>query len=406
MNQALPFQPLLFGGDINVYSVARAFHEAYGVRSIAFGKYPSFPCHGSAIIDYRVCPENEDMDAFRRNVEAVSREFPDKKILLLGCGDSYVQLAAHCRDNLPDNVIAPYIDGELLDTLINKEKFYELCDQHGVDHPATFIYDKSMGHDFSLPWGPPYIAKPADSVAYWACGDHSLAKVYICQSWEELLESLDHVYAAGYADHMVLQEFIPGDDSYMRVLTNYSDHNGKVKLMCLGHVLLEEHSPHGIGNHAVIITEHDEALEENIKALLESLHFVGFSNFDIKYDRRDGKYKAFEINCRQGRSNYYVTGAGHNIAKLVVEDYVEGKELPFRMTKNRSLWRMVPRKVAFKFTPKKYHPEMRALIKAGADCHSLVYSGDSSLKRRIRVWKNHLGNIKRFDQYNKVPSED
>ena len=29
------FQPLLFGGDINVYSVARAFHEAYGVKSIA-----------------------------------------------------------------------------------------------------------------------------------------------------------------------------------------------------------------------------------------------------------------------------------------------------------------------------------------------------------------------------------
>ena len=133
---------------------------------------------------------------------------------------------------------------------------------------------------------------------------------------------------------------------------------------------------------------------------------MGFSNFDINYDRRDGKYKAFEINCRQGRSNYYVTGAGHNIAKLVVEDYVEGKELPFLMTKNRALWRMVPRKVAFKFTPKKYHPEMRGLIKAGADCHSLVYAGDSSLKRRIRVWKNHLGNIKRFDQYNKVPSED
>ena len=30
-----PFQPLLFGGDINVYSMARAFHEAYGLRSIA-----------------------------------------------------------------------------------------------------------------------------------------------------------------------------------------------------------------------------------------------------------------------------------------------------------------------------------------------------------------------------------
>ena len=51
MNQSLSFQPLLFGGDINVYSVARAFHEAYGVRSIAYGKYISFPCAYSAIID-------------------------------------------------------------------------------------------------------------------------------------------------------------------------------------------------------------------------------------------------------------------------------------------------------------------------------------------------------------------
>ena len=406
MSNPLSFQPLLFGGDINVYSVARAFHEAYGLRSVAFGKYPSFPCHNSAIIDYRVCPDNEDERAFRRNIQAVSAEFSQKTILLLGCGDSYVQLAAHCRDSLPENVIAPYISGELLDTLINKEQFYTLCDRHGIDHPATFIDDRSMGHSFTLPWDPPYIAKPADSVAYWGCGDHSLAKVYICQSREELLESLDHIYAAGYPDHMVLQEFIPGDDSYMRVLTSYSDRNGKVTLMCLGHVLLEEHSPHGIGNHAVIITDHDEDLCRKIQTLLEDLHYTGFSNFDIKYDRRDGKYKAFEINCRQGRSNYYLTGAGHNIARMVVEDRIEGKNKPLEITKNRALWRMVPRSVAFKFTPKQYHPEMRALIQAGADCHSLVYSRDASLKRRLRVMKNHIGNIKRFDQFNKVPEED
>ena len=54
MSNNLPFQPLVFGGDINVYSVARAFHEAYGIRTIAYGKYPSFPCFNSAILDYRV----------------------------------------------------------------------------------------------------------------------------------------------------------------------------------------------------------------------------------------------------------------------------------------------------------------------------------------------------------------
>ncbi len=397
------FQPLLFGGDINVYSVARAFHEAYGVKSIAYGRYFTFPCAHSSIIDYRICKENEDEGAFRANIEKVCAEFPDKTVLVIGCGDSYVQLAAHVKDSLPKNAVAPYIDGDLLDRLINKEQFYALCDQFGIDHPATFIYDKSMGHDFTLPWGPPYIAKPADSVAYWQHDFPGIKKVFVCQSWEELLSSLDAVYAAGYPDHMILQEFIPGDDTFMRVMTCYSDRNRKVKLMCLGHVLLEEHSPHGIGNHAVIITEHDEALSLKIRELLEALDYTGFSNFDIKYDSRDGKYKLFEINCRQGRSNYYVTGSGHNIAKLLVEDRLEGRDLPFTIVKNQSLWRMIPRFLAFQFIPRSYHPQMKALIRAGADTHSLEYRPDYGGGRYPRVLKSQLGHIKRFNQYNTRP---
>ena len=406
MASNLSFQPLLFGGDINVYSVARAFHEAYGVKSIVYGKFHTFPCAFSAIIDYRTCPENEEDEVFLQHVNEVCAQLPDKTVLVIGCGDSYVQLAARYKDQMPANAIAPYIPGDLLDHLINKEYFYKLCDQHGIDHPATVIYDKSMGHDFDLPWGPPYIAKPADGVAYWQHEFEGIKKVYICQSRQELLDALDAVYAAGYPDHMILQEFIPGDDTYMRVLTNYSDRNAQVKLMCLGHVLLEEHSPHGIGNHAVIITEHDEALCLKIKALLESLHYVGFSNFDIKYDSRDGKYKLFEINCRQGRSNYYVTGAGYNIAKLLVEDLVEHKELPFVITENESLWRMVPKVVAFKFVPKSYHPRMKALLKKGAATHSLEYSRDFGPQRFWRVWKTHIGNMVRFNRHNKVPEEN
>ena len=77
---------------------------------------------------------------------------------------------------------------------------------------------------------------------------------------------------------MIIQNFIPGDDTYMRVLTNYSDKHGKVKMMCLGHVLLEEHTPHGLGNHAVIITEHNEELQRQFKTLLENIGYTGFSN--------------------------------------------------------------------------------------------------------------------------------
>ena len=179
MKNDLTFQTLLFGGDINVYSVARAFHEAYGIKSIAYGKFFTFPCAHSSIIEYRICKNNDDPAVFLKNVETVCAQFPDKTILVLGCGDSYVQLAAHLKDQMPENAIAPYIPGELMDSLINKELFYQLCDKHGIDHPATFVYDKSMGHDFSLPWGRPYIAKPADSVAYWEHEFEGIKKVYI-----------------------------------------------------------------------------------------------------------------------------------------------------------------------------------------------------------------------------------
>ena len=264
------FQPLLFGGDINVYSVARAFHEAYGVRSVCYGKFATGPAYGSTIIDYRVCPDNEDAATFRKNVAQVAGEFPDKTVLVIGCGDSYVKLAAENKDQFPPNCLAATVSGELINTLIHKEKFYALCDQYGIDHPDTFIYRPEMGHDFTLPFQPPYICKPANGVAYWEHPFPGNEKVFICRDRQHLETVLDKVYASGYPDTMIIQDFIPGDDSYMRVLTNYSDRNGKVKFMCLGHVLLEEHTPHGSGNHAVILNEPCGPFAEKILAFLET----------------------------------------------------------------------------------------------------------------------------------------
>lgn len=399
----LEFYPILFGGDINVYSVARAFHESYGIKVSAVGKFPAFPCWESAILDYRPNPDIENPETFCRVVEEFAARHTDKPVLCIGCGDSYVKLCAENKDKFPSNVIAPYISGELMNTLINKEKFYELCDRYGLDHPATVIHRQEMGRSFDLPFDPPYICKPSNGVEYWEHPFPGNDKVFILNTREELEATLDKVYASGYGDSMIIQEFIPGDDSYMRVLTNYSDRNGQVKMMCLGHVLLEEHTPHGLGNHAVILLEKNEELCMKIKAFLEDLNYVGFSNFDIKYDRRDGKYKLFEINCRQGRSNYYVTGGGYNVAKYFVEDRIEEKDLPFTIAGNKALWSVVPLGVAYRYTPKAYHSEIRALVKAGAVTNSLKYAPDRAPKRLLRIFKNQLGHFYKFKKYYKRP---
>lgn len=381
------FVPLLLGADINVYSMARAFHEAYGIKTIAYGKYPSGPCYGSTIIDYRVSGHNDEPEQVLENVRHVAAEFPDKTILLLGCGDNYLTAISANLGKYPQNVVAPYVLLEQMEQLIHKERFYALCDQYGIDHPKTFVYHRGMALDFELPFDGPFAVKPAESATYWDHPFEGQKKAYILQSREEVDQVLRDVYEAGYEDSMIIQDFIPGGDENMRVLTCYSDENGKVRLMCLGHVLLEEHTGISIGNHAVIITEDEPQLYETFRRFLEDIHFVGFSNFDIKYDTRDGRYKAFEINTRQGRSNYYVTNTGHNLAKLLVEDRVLHQPGTFTTVKDSYLWWAIPRQVAYDYIPRRFHDKMKELEQAGKAVNPLWYSADHALLHKLRVWR-------------------
>ena len=131
---------------------------------------------------------------------------------------------------------------------------------------------------------------------------------------------------------------------------------------------------------------------------------MGFSNFDIKFDQRDGKYKAFEINCRQGRSNYYVTGAGANIARYLVGDLLEGRDLPLTVVDRETIWRMIPRRLALTFIPKAYHARMKKLFRKDTDHHSMEYRPDYTAKRIWRIWKNHIGTYVRFYKHNQKPN--
>ena len=168
-----------------------------------------------------------------------------------------------------------------------------------------------------------------------------------------------------------------------------------------GHVLLEEHTPTGIGNHAVIITEPHEETELKLKALLEDIGYTGFSNFDMKYDERDGKYKVFELNCRQGRSNYYVTASNENLAKLLVEDYTGGSSPEYHSATAEFLWMVIPKKTAFKYVNKNYHDDMKRLIAEHKCVNPLWNPKDRGFKKTLRYLKSQFRYAAQFDEYMK-----
>lgn len=392
------FLPLLFGNDINVYSVARAIYEEYGLKSKCFCKALKSTCYKSKMIDLELVEGLDSKEVFLKTVNNYAGKHRDKRILAIGCGDNYVKCLAANKGAFEENVIVPYADYDFLEALMDKEKFYALCEKHGIDYPKTYICTPENKDTLDIPFEAPYILKPANQVEYYRHHFDGQKKVFKLDTKEELAETVKKTYDAGYSDHMIIQDFLPGDDTYMRVLTSYSDRNGKVKMMCLGHVLLEEHTPYGIGNHAVIITEYEEELMSKFKKLLEDIGYVGFSNFDIKLDSRDGKYKAFEINTRQGRSNFYVTGSGHNVAKLYVDDYIYNKPIKEDIARNEHLWMVVPKGVAFKYAPA-YKDRLKKLIKEKKYVNPLFFKPDRGIVRMLRLYKSQLSHYAKFKKY-------
>lgn len=394
------FIPVFLGNDINTYSMSRAFYEEYGVKSIVIGKYRSGPSCDSRIIDFRADPALDRQDAFICTINNVADEYSSKKIIIMGCGDSYVELIIKNKAALKENIITPYPNEELMENLLTKVKFYGMCDRYGLNYPKTFIYDAALNNEFELPFGFPAILKPSNGIKYWEHPFATQKKVYKINNEHELREVINDIYNAGYDDRLIIQDYIPGDDSKLRVMICYSGRDGKVKLMSLAHVMLEEHTPHGLGNTAVLINEYNPELSEMLKAFLENVGYTGYSTFDIKYDERDGQFKVLEINLRQGRSNYYVTGAGNNLAKYVVEDCIYNREQKLEITRSRYLWSVIPLRVAFKYVK---GSENLALMKELADSkrviNPLFMRGDMGLKRSLFLLKSHLSHYLKYGKY-------
>lgn len=398
--EQIAFRPVLLGSDTNVYGMARAFHEAYGVRSLAVSKTIFTATVDSKIIDFTLEPNLEEPEVFLKTLIDLKKNHPDETLLLVPCGDGYVKLVVRLQKELEPYFVFNCLSEDLLRRLTLKESFYEICDQYGFDRPKTTVVDKDSCKVTEFPFDFPVIIKASNSVEYWKCSFPGKMKVFVAQNREEYLNIVSAIYSSSYQDHLTVQEFIPGDDSYMRVLNCYVGSDKKVKLMALGHALLEEHTPQGIGSYVAIMNTYDEELLKKFKHFLEDIGYQGFANFDMKLDMRDGKYKLFETNVRQGRSSFFVTAAGYNLAKWLADDVVFHKEQEFTVAKADHLWLQVPKGIVYKYVKNPaLQREVRRLIREKKATNSLFYSKDLSLKRYLKIKISMLNHYRKYKRY-------
>lgn len=383
------FQPILLGTDFNCYGMARSFYDAYGVKSIAYGIVPMAPTRYTRFADIRIVPGFDKDPVFIQTMRQLATKLdPQKKYLLLSCGDGYTELISEHLDELKEHFACPYVDHDLFHALGTKETFYQMADKYGLPYPKTKIITKKAVEEgvdqIKLPFDFPIALKPSNSIEWLGIDFPGRKKAFVLDRREQFDKLLKEIYQAGYQSDFIAQDFIPGDDSNMRVVNAYVDSNHHVRMICLGHPLLEDPSPVAVGNYMVILPEFDQQIYDTIIKFLEEINYVGFADFDLKYDHRDGQYKVFEINLRQGRSSYYCTLNGYNLAKYVADDVIYHKaKKDTDYADGHMLWMNGPKKVFYKYAKEnKYKERAKKLLEAGK-WGTTAFDKRDTLKQRL-----------------------
>ncbi|MBQ9544849.1 MAG: ATP-grasp domain-containing protein [Clostridia bacterium] len=395
------FTPVLLGGDQNVYGMARSFYEAYQIKSVCVAKI-NFPVTlNSTILTNHAVDDFDKPDVSVSYLRKLAEDISGKR-LLVSCGDNYSRLLSQCSESLCDlyEFCVPKL--ELIDKLCVKENFYATCREFGLSYPKTEEVTKENFRDFTPSIEYPVVIKASDSVAYWNCRFEGKKKVFVAHSEKEFKATLEAVYSSQYDKELIIQEFIPGADDCMRVINAYCKKGGGVRFISLGHIILEEHTAQGIGSYAAIMGANDDELCLKIKDFLEKIGYEGFINIDLKRDPRNGDYKFFEINPRQGRSSYFVTASGHNLAHFLTEDLILKEKGEFEIGHGECVWSIIPKKIINKYVKDpETKKEIERQMKKSYVRH-LWWKHDRTPKRALSFAVNQYHYFKKYrDNFNK-----
>lgn len=391
----MKFEVLIIGTDANAYYMSRCFHEAYGKKAYILGNKPmAFTLYSNiANISYndKIWEEKEFIKALNNFKRIIPKNV---KILVISSNETYTNFLNKNRDKLDKQFIFNYNDEKLINSLIMKDVFYKTYENSVLDFAKTYFYDCKGFKEFKEDFLYPVIIKPADVISYNHNDFEGKKKIYKLNTEEEVNEVIKKIIDSGYKNTLIIQEYIPGDDSYLFDSVVYSGKDKKVKLISFAQIGLQEHSKNMIGNAAVLINGYSQfdgvpEMINTIKTFMEDIGYEGFAEFDMKYDYRDRKFKVLEINARQGRSSYYITKAGYNLVKVMIDDLIYNKPMEFKVIDEEILLSFIPKGVIMKYCANEEYKN-KVLELWEKRVNPLNYKKDTDLKRKLFLVKKHL----------------
>ena len=397
----MDFEILIAGTDANAYYMARCYHEAYGKKANLLGKTPMIYTKYTNILNVIYNDKIWTEQGFLEALENFRKEHPGKKILLISSNETYAAFISKNKDVINEQFVHNYPSIEIINSLIMKETFYKTYANSVLDFPTTVYYDCSNPTEISEDFTYPVIIKPSNVIEYNHINFEGKNKIYKVENKQELLEIVDKIVINGYKDILVLQEFIPGDDSYLFDSVVYCGKDKKVKLISFAQIGLQEHTKTMVGNAAVLINGFNQygdnsEMINKIKTFMEEIGYQGFAEFDMKYDYRDKKFKVLEINARQGRCSYYISPLGYNLVKILADDLIYTIEKDFEVVDKEVLLSFVPKGVVKKYITNEVFKKKALSLWKKQVVNPLKYKKDTDFKRKLLLLRRHIDYYKEY----------
>ena len=245
---------LIIGSDANAYYMARCYHEAYHEKAYVLAKSRLPYTHFSNILNLTYDDSIWTEEGFLKAIYNFKENHPNKQILLISSNESYAQFISKNKEKLlKDNFIFNYPNLEIIESLMMKDKFYKTYQNSVIDIPKTYYFDCAKEKTFTKKMTYPVILKPSNVIMYNHLTFEGKNKIYKVKTKKELDEIITKIIKSGYTDTLIIQDFIPGDDSYLFDAVAYCDQNKKVKILSLAQIGLQEHTKNMVGNAAVLI---------------------------------------------------------------------------------------------------------------------------------------------------------
>lgn len=362
-----PLLPVLLGQDLNAYGVAVSMHEAFGLCSLALGRYRCGICSTSSIVSCEVVPA---LSSGRVALDALGRiadRYRERELLLVPCNDPYLAFVEEHRETLAERYRFVIPPRELYETVCDKYAFYSLLDRYGIPYPNTELFEP----DTSPTIAPPWVLKPSDSVDYYSHPFDGMRKVYFPKSLPEAQTIARTIRSSGYRGKLLLQEFIVRDRAF--VLTVMAERERGVRVASLAEVVVEECAPGARGNYCALLVRPLNDFAKRLIAFCNAVGYHGIANFDIL--EREGRLYCLEMNPRQGRSSDYLRGAGHSVGAFL-QAVARGEPYPVRMRSTPIYWHAVPHRTVRALASPRLVEECDARVREGFDFSPFRYDAD------------------------------